>query len=42
VDHVAIATNQRTEADSQFRVEATGTFHEPRTRILKQGEPLPC
>jgi glycogen debranching enzyme len=38
VDPVAVATSRRTEADSQFRVEATGTSHEPRTRILKHGD----
>jgi hypothetical protein len=31
---MAVAARQRSEADSQFRIEATGAFHEPRTRIL--------
>src|SRR5580704_11324833 len=26
------------EDDSQFRIEATGSFREPRTRILKHGD----
>jgi glycogen debranching enzyme len=28
----------RKEPESQFRIEATGEFHEPRTRILKHGD----
>jgi glycogen debranching enzyme len=30
--------DKRTEDESQFRIEATGAFREPRTRILKHGE----
>jgi N-terminal domain of (some) glycogen debranching enzymes len=29
---------EATEDDSQFRIEATEAFREPRTRILKHGE----
>ena len=35
---MAVAAVQRSAADSQFRIEATGAFHEPRTRILKHGD----
>ena len=28
----------KSEDDSQFRIEATGSFREPRTRILKHGD----
>jgi glycogen debranching enzyme len=35
---MAVAARQRSEADSQFRIEASGAFHEPRTRILKHGD----
>src|SRR5512133_2829968 len=28
---------QRSDDDSQYRIEATGAFREPRTRILKHG-----
>jgi glycogen debranching enzyme len=35
---MAVAAIQRSAADSQFRIEATGAFHEPRTRILKHGD----
>jgi glycogen debranching enzyme len=35
---MALAAGQRIEANSQFRIEATGAFHEPRTRILKHGD----
>jgi glycogen debranching enzyme len=35
---MAVAARQRSEADSQFRIEASGAFHEPRTRILKHND----
>src|SRR5436190_2620317 len=35
---MAVATIQTSESDSQFRIEATGAFREPRTRILKHGD----
>jgi glycogen debranching enzyme len=35
---VAVASSQRVEAASHFRIEATGAYHEPRTRILKHGD----
>src|SRR5438045_1285643 len=35
---MAVATIQTSEGESQFRVEATGAFREPRTRILKHGD----
>jgi len=35
---MAVAAVPRSAADSQFRIEATGPFHEPRTRILKHGD----
>ena len=31
------ASTQRSQADSQFRIAASGAYHEPRTRILKHG-----
>src|ERR1051326_104595 len=34
---MARATAEASESDSQFRIEATGAFREPRTRILKHG-----
>ena len=33
-----VASGPGSEAESQFRIEATGAFHEPRTRILKHGD----
>src|ERR1051326_9441941 len=35
---MARATAEASESDSQFRIEATGAFREPRTRILKHGD----
>ena len=35
---MAVATIQTSEGESQFRIEATGAFREPRTRILKHGD----
>src|SRR5688572_21789831 len=35
---MAEEVGQRGDAESQFRIEATGAFHEPRTRILKHGD----
>ncbi|MGC2411353.1 MAG: glycogen debranching N-terminal domain-containing protein [Stellaceae bacterium] len=35
---MSVAVNERSDAASQFRVEATGAFHEPRTRILKHDD----
>ncbi|HEX6442637.1 MAG TPA: amylo-alpha-1,6-glucosidase [Stellaceae bacterium] len=35
---MAVSASQHTEDKSQFRIEATGAFREPRTRILKYGE----
>ena len=35
---MANAATSETEDQSQFRIEATGAFREPRTRILKHGE----
>src|SRR5438132_3538967 len=35
---MAVATIQTSEGESQFRIEATGAFREPRTRILKNGD----
>jgi len=34
---MAVAATQRNQADSQFRIEATGGSYDPRTRILKHG-----
>ena len=33
-----VATIQTSDRESQFRIEATGAFREPRTRILKHGD----
>src|SRR5437764_13854380 len=38
VDRMAGAAAEASESDSQFRIEATGAFREPRTRILKHGD----
>src|SRR6476646_603204 len=35
---MAEAAAEASESDSQFRIEATGAFREPRTRILKHGD----
>jgi glycogen debranching enzyme len=35
---MAVASNQRSQADSPFRIEATGAVLDPRTRILKHGD----
>src|SRR5579863_646343 len=36
---MAVAASRRGEAESpQFRIAATGAYHEPRTRILKHGD----
>ena len=35
---MAVSPSEHTEDQSQFRIEATGAFREPRTRILKHGE----
>ncbi|HLY45558.1 MAG TPA: amylo-alpha-1,6-glucosidase [Stellaceae bacterium] len=35
---MAGGAGRRSDGDSQFRIEATGAFHEPRTRILKHGD----
>src|SRR5438477_12250905 len=35
---MAVATIQTSEGESQFRIEATGAFREPRTRVLKHGD----
>src|SRR5947207_14609329 len=35
---MAGAAAEASEGDSQFRIEATGAFREPRTRILKHGD----
>jgi glycogen debranching enzyme len=35
---MALATSRRSQADSQFRIEATGSSYDPRTRILKHGD----
>ena len=33
-----VASSQRREAASPFRIAASGAYHEPRTRILKHGD----
>jgi len=33
-----MAVTERGQGEPRFRVEASGTFHEPRTRILKHGD----
>jgi len=35
---MTVAATEETEDESQFRIEATGSFREPRTRVLKHGE----
>src|SRR5438477_244267 len=35
---MAVATIQTSEGESQFRIEATGAFREPRTRVLKHDD----
>src|SRR5438034_3361973 len=35
---MAGAAAEASEGESQFRIEATGAFREPRTRILKHGD----
>jgi glycogen debranching enzyme len=35
---MVVAASQRSEAASQFRIAASGSYHEPRTRILKHGD----
>ena len=35
---MAIASRQRNQAASQFRIEATGSSYDPRTRIVKHGD----
>ncbi len=35
---MAVASSQRSDAASQFRIAASGAYHEPRTRILKHGD----